>query len=311
MPEDTANHPLATIEDTYYAYLLDVSPAENAPLTPIETDILSDIHRLLSSVHDTCNSLPRLPDILPKLLLALRDKRASWEGITDIIAQDTSLVAEVLRLASSPVFHASVKANSLEQVVMQLGMVGLREVVMTVSLKPIMKFETGDSSQHLGRNIWTQAQSTAVACRSLAKALPRYRFEAYLAGLVHNTGMLVVTRSLQKTLQQLGHKTHTPHSMQFRDHIKDAVKQLSFMVAEHWGLPEITLSALKEQSTASSAFESPLGGMLQRGIQLSRLYELQQEHIINDAQARLEALPDSDNDREASQQAFKHIASQI
>ncbi len=306
MSTNSANRPMASIESEYYAYLLGADPATNTSLNDIEEEILNGINMLLSSAQDTCNSLPRLPDVLPKLMMALRDERASWKGIANIIAQDALLVAEVLRLANSPVFRAAMKVNSLEQIVMQLGMVGLREVVITVSLKPIMKFEGGHNDQHLGRNIWAQAQSAAVACRSLARALlPGCRFEAYLAGLVHNIGMVVVARNLQKNLRQ---DTHAPNSLLFRNQIQDAVKRLSFMVAKHWELPDLTLAALKEQIAPADALESPLSDILQRGIALSRLSELQHERIIDDADARLEALPE--DEQKTSQQAFGQITTQ-
>jgi len=293
--------PLSSVEDEYYSWLLGVNSSLSVPLGNFELQVLDGINEALTSVETVCASLPRLPDVLPKLMRALRDERASWEEIANIVGQDALLVVEVLHLANSPCFRASSKITCLEQVVMQLGVVGLREVVITVSLKPIMKFEGSHYYRHAGRKIWSQALAAAVACRSLAAEVPGARFEAYLAGLVHNVGMVVV----MQTLQRLSRGGETPRSMAFREQVLPLMKRLSFLIARQWQLPEATLQALEDQLGADGSHASPLGGILQRGIWLGMLHTRVREGCGEGVEAYLLSLPEEQ--RRAAEQAMAEI----
>jgi len=263
--------------------------------------VLDEIAALLVSVDRACDTLPRLPEVLPKLMKLLRDERASWEEIAHVVGQDPLLVAEVLRLANSPCFRAATKITCLEQVVMQLGLVGLREVVVTVSLKPVMKLDGGRYYQQTGRKVWSQALAAAVACRSLALSLHARRFEAYLAGLVHNVGMVLVVQ----TLQRLSEGKEAPRSVQFGRQIRPLVRRLSCLVARHWELPAASVEALRERAESVAGVSSPLGEIVQHGIHLSMLQGLIDAGCIEDAGPYLQSLPASE--RRACEQALSEI----
>lgn len=292
---------LAGIEYEYCSYLLGVNSPLDIPLNGFEVQVLDGVEGLLASADTVCDALPRLPDVLPKLMKALRDERASWEEIAQVVGQDALLMAEVLRLANSPCFRAAAKITCLEQVVMQLGLVGLREVVITVSLKPIMKLGGGHYYQHVGRKVWPQALSAAVACRSLALSLNGSRFEAYIAGLVHNVGMVLVV----KTLQVISRGTEAPRSILFRDQIQQSAKRLSCLIARQWDLPAESVEALQDQVDSTAGRMSPLGRMLQHATHLSMLQSLAREGRVGDIEPYLLSLPD--RDRSACERALSEI----
>ncbi|HEB93570.1 MAG TPA: HDOD domain-containing protein [Gammaproteobacteria bacterium] len=106
---DTPVLPLASIEHEYCSYLLGVNSPLDVPLNGFETQVLAGVESLLAAEEAVCDALPRLPDVLPKLMKALRDERASWEEIAQVVGQDALLVAEVLRLANSPCFRVAAK----------------------------------------------------------------------------------------------------------------------------------------------------------------------------------------------------------
>ncbi len=292
---------LADIEYEYCSQLLSGHSPQDVPLNDFEQRVLDEVTALLASADTACDALPRLPEVLPKLMKSLRDERASWEEIAHVVGQDPLLVAEVLRLANSPCFRAATKITCLEQVVMQLGLVGLREVVVTVSLKPVLKLDGGRYWQQAGRRVWSQALAAAVACRSLALSLHASRFEAYLAGLVHNVGMVLVVQ----TLQRLSEGNETPRSIQFGQQIQPLVRRLSCLIARHWELPAASVEALRERAESVTGVSSPLGGIVQYGIHLSMLRGLVEDGRIEDVDPYLQSLPASE--RRACEQALSEI----
>ncbi len=300
-PEGTPVLPLDDVEHAYCSALLSAGEPLDAPLSDFEERVLGEVGALLASPEAACEALPRLPDVLPRLMKSLRDERASWEEIAHVVGQDALLVAEVLRLANSPCFRAAARITCLEQVVMQLGLVGLREVVVTVSLKPIMQLDGGRYYRQAGRRVWSQALAAAVACRSLAMSRQASRFEAYLAGLVHNVGMVLVVQALQGLAQD----GETPRSVQFRERIQPLVKRLSCLVARHWDLPALSVEALRERAEPAAGAPSPLGGILQQGIQLSMLQGLIDDGRLEDPAPYLRSLPEGD--RHACEQALSEI----
>ncbi len=295
---------LADVEREYCTSLLSANALQDVPLSDLEHRVLDEITALLASPDTACDALPRLPEVLPRLMRSLRDERASWEEIARVVGQDPLLVAEVLRLANSPCFRVTTKVTCLEQVVMQLGLVGLREVVVTVSLKPIMKLDGGRYWQQAGRRVWTQALAAAVACRSLALSLDAGRFEAYLAGLLHNVGMVLVVQSLSC----LSQGDEAPRSIQFYDQIQPLVKRLSCLIARHWDLPAASVEALRERAGSALAVSSPLGRILRHGVHLSMLQALVEDGQVEDSFPYLCALPDAE--RRACEQALGDIEAQ-
>lgn len=262
---------LKVIGDTYYRQLVGVTSLHHSPLDVHEREALQQIENLIEAQKQSATLIPRLPGVIPKLMTYLRADDYNSKDIAKLISTDPVLVAEVLRLTNSPYLRTAAYSNDLDQAVFQLGHAGLREIIMSVALMPIMKFDKGYFHQTAAANISELSQKAATACRTLAATANVDPFDAYVAGLMHNTGSIVVLRQLN----QISKTLEAPRSKNFQYAAIKYATQLSFLIAQQWGLSDSVITSLEEQiGNHRIRPGSALGQVLELGIRIAQLHTL-------------------------------------
>lgn len=264
------------LEDIHYCHLIGAEALTTRALNSSETTFVHTIQEILKSEETLANVIPRLPDLVPQLLKLLRSEDTPWCNVVDVIMQDSVLVAGVIKVANSPFYRLNVEARDMEQVVMHLGQTGVREVVMSVALKPIMQLKRNSDLQNTSKRVCNHALKSAVACRSIAEAFDVNPFDAYLTGLVHNVGVMFILKQLDATLGL----NKIPGSILFKAQLIDLSSALSAKVVSSWNLPQATLEALNDQIGVNHTDNlSGSGELLLHGTAISRWHTL-----INDQQ---------------------------
>lgn len=262
---------LKVIGDTYYRQLVGVTSLHHSPLNAHEREVLKQIDELIQAQHKSATLIPRLPGVIPKLMTYLRVDDYNNKDIARLISSDPVLVAEVLRLANSPYLRTSTYSNDLDQAIFQLGHAGLREIIMSVALTPIMQFDKNFFHQEAASNISELSQKAAAACRCLAAATNVDPFDAYVAGLMHNTGSIVVLRQLNQVPKTL----EMTRSKYFQHGVIKFATQLSLLIAQQWDLSDSVVTSLKEQIGSHRIRPgSSIGQVLELGIRIAQLHTL-------------------------------------
>jgi HD-like signal output (HDOD) protein len=237
-------------------------------------------------------AVPRLPSVIPKLLKSLRDPNASAKDYVNIINKDPALSTAVLKMANSVYFNPqSNTISSIENAVVKLGLTGLRTVLSTAVMQPVMQ----GRSKHLAafsHQLWTHSLCCAAACEIIARQRQLEPFKAYLLGLVHDIGTTTIVNQLS-----IQHSQHTPQQKLdysiYAPLIQDNAQLLSATIAKDWELPEELSSALKQQIklTPGSAL-SPYAHVLFQANLACEIYAIakQDQDQLPAAQQALEEL---------------------
>jgi len=261
---------LKPVNDRFYGYLMGMNSLIESPLNGLETSVLRLLDKLVSQ-KNAAALIPRLPAVLPKIMQQLRSNNYDAKTITDLISTDAVLTVEILRLVNSPFFSTAQKITDLHHAVAHLGQNGLRELMMAVAMKPIMQIEKGFFYKHAAKLTWEQALKAAVACRNLAKDTGTDNFEAYLAGLMHNTGVMIVLRQLDQVPDML----EAPHSVEFQHRSEAFVSSISYAIASFWELSDNVLLALEDRAnTKIKRPNSSIGQILEMGVCLAQMHTL-------------------------------------
>ncbi|MBY6034331.1 HDOD domain-containing protein [Marinobacter daepoensis] len=155
------------------------------------TDIASDLQ------------LPSLPEVILRALDACHAGQ-SYRDISRIVSADTALVARLLALTSSALYHGSASSSSIEQALLRLGTRRFQTLLLTSALRQLMLEIGGNEWQQL-RDFWRHSLTTALTAKTLA-TLTRYPDpdEAFLLGMIHNIGELIAIKTpCQERKQQL------------------------------------------------------------------------------------------------------------
>jgi putative nucleotidyltransferase with HDIG domain len=137
--------------------------------------------------------LPTLPVVAQKVLEVIRDEGSNARVLTEYIELDPIISAKLLRLANSA-YYRSPNADEVADVhraIVVLGFMNIRNIVLTTCLRSLYSPEFR-SNHFTARDLWIHSVMVAVTARTLAKyVFPTLADEAFMAGLVHDIGMIV------------------------------------------------------------------------------------------------------------------------
>lgn len=127
--------------------------------------------------------LPSLPQVFFKLVGVCKDASSTEKDIAGMAALDPSISLRLLRL---------VNTNTLEKAVAALGPNSIKNIAVTASLRratnPLLKNSSFNFNQ-----FWFHSVQCGITARTLAQEVHYdYPEDAYLAGLLHDIGKLVL-----------------------------------------------------------------------------------------------------------------------
>ncbi|MGX4640289.1 HDOD domain-containing protein [Massilia sp. SYSU DXS3249] len=222
--------------------------------------ITDELARLAREPEKAAGLVPRVPAVIPELLRSLRMENVSSADLSRMVAQDLVLVAEVIREANSPYYRSTTPVRNIEGAVMLLGQNGLRMLLARVAFRPVISMQTGRFAKLVAPLVWSQSEKCAQAAGALAPQAGANPFEAYLAGLVQNVGLVVAFR----LIDQVYTEDVLPRSDAFSAALLGHARRLAEGIARQWEFPEAVAEAVAGKP-------GPLGEVLAAADALSKL----------------------------------------
>ncbi len=138
-------------------------------------------------------SLPSPPSLVLRLLRAFGDEETDFGELAEICSQDAALAARILSVANSAAFRRRAPPfHDLDRALITLGLETVRTIALVTSVMQSFGRLPGMGPSELA-DFWRHALVCAHLARRLAltTGYPRPQ-EAYLSGLLHDIGKLVV-----------------------------------------------------------------------------------------------------------------------
>ena len=255
------------VDGLYYGWLLAGSAPVPDPLSPLEWRLLGALDQAVNLEALDAALVPRAPAVIPRLIRTLRDEEVSAADLARQISQDPVLVADLLRIANSPYYRTAAGIRSLEHAVTVLGRNGLGQLIAAAAIKPILNVQGGRYAKAAAPRTWTHSQLCAAACDYLGRSQGLDKFEPYLAGLLHDIGLVMAFRIMDRHQEGSGQ----PQSASFYQVFGDLARQLSYQVLRTWELPPPVAEAMREQAKELTIPITQLGTVLYAGNQVSKL----------------------------------------
>ena len=151
--------------------------------------------RSLERLVDGAAWMPSLPQIYLQLTRVLDNPRASTAQIADIIGQDPSLTARLLRLVNSAFYCFPSKVENIADAVWLVGTEQIRDLALATS---VLRVFGGISSNLVDmESFWVHSIATGVTARLLAAHRRETNGERFfVAGVLHDIGRLLMYRAL-------------------------------------------------------------------------------------------------------------------
>lgn len=135
--------------------------------------------------------LPTLPFIAAKLLDTLSESTSSAVDVARIIASDQATSTRLLRLANSAHFSLDRRISTIREAIVLIGYEGVRRIALGLAV--LDQFGKGSAASGLDfTRLWLHAIGVGCAARELAPRLGKDGEEAFICGLLHDVGKVVM-----------------------------------------------------------------------------------------------------------------------
>jgi putative nucleotidyltransferase with HDIG domain len=162
-----------------------------------------DYSPFLKRISESLLNLPTLPTVHARLLEVVDHPKATAAMLASLIAEDQSLTARLIKMCNSSYYGLSTEVNSIERAIVILGFDAVREMSLGISVISQFDSELGSGSLDLSQ-FWRHSSSTAVIAKYLSKeVLGKEGKEAFLGGLLHDIGKLILVQYLEREFAQV------------------------------------------------------------------------------------------------------------
>jgi len=210
-------------------------------------------------------NLPALPASVTRVIQLTDDPKAGLSDVARALASDQGLAARVLKLANSAFYGSSRRIGTVSEAVVILGMRTIRNLTMATSCQEMLEREV--QGYFLPRGVlWRHSLAVAAAAQNLAqRAHFRGVEEAFVAGLLHDVGKVIMSAYLKAEFAQVltrvakGDVTFSDAEQEVLgfDHAEAGARLL-----ERWNLPASLVSAVRHHHAPQAAATSPLNALV-------------------------------------------------
>ncbi len=184
--------------------------------------------------------LPTLPSVVAKMIELVDNPKTSAASLARLISTDQALTAKILKLANSPYYGFPREISTVNLAIVVLGFNTVKDMGLSISV--LNAFRGREESEHFDiSKFWEHSIACAVAARFLARMF-RYRIvgEAFVAGLLHDVGKVVLNQYLHPEFLRIMtevHQNDVPLLEAENNVIGVTHAQVGGWLAEKWNLP--------------------------------------------------------------------------
>lgn len=181
-----------------------------------------------------------LPEVTAKIITTVEDPRSTAAQLNKIVSNDPALATRILKVVNSAFYGVPGQIGSIERAIVMLGLNGVKNIAVAASLGQLFKnVKICDGLE--ARDVWTHSIAVGVAAREIAKKLKSSAAdEAFLAGLIHDSGILVWLQAHPEMFGDICHQAKDSEQ-DFCQIERDTAgvdhQMLGIALAENWRFP--------------------------------------------------------------------------
>jgi putative nucleotidyltransferase with HDIG domain len=209
--------------------------------------------RLIRLIEDTPD-LPTIPRVTMEVAHLVDSPTTSASTVAHALARDQALTAKVLKMANSAFYGAPRKISTVTDAIVLLGMHTIRNMTMAVSCQEVLDREVISYAIRRG-DLWKHSMCVGFAAQQIAKKA-RYRIteEAFVAGLLHDIGKVLISTYLSKEFSDVmlrAQESNQEFSVSEQDILGFDHAEVGARLTEHWNLPSHLVEAIRYHHTPS------------------------------------------------------------
>ncbi|MBI5666170.1 MAG: HDOD domain-containing protein [Nitrospirae bacterium] len=205
----------------------------------------------LQKIINSLSSLPAMPHTYLKIKECLTNiNNVSIDQIADLIEQDTSISAELLRWANSALFGQRYQVDTVKRAVLVLGLDIVGGMVLSESL--FGSVTPGAAQGFDIKAFQTHSVASGLTAKLLISELPytdaKDEDRAFTAGLLHDIGKLIEARYLGDQFKKIITSARQKNISMFKaeqEILGTTHEEIGAYLAEWWSLPSFIVNSVR------------------------------------------------------------------
>lgn len=202
--------------------------------------------------------LPTIPAVVQKLMAALKDPNVDARKIGESLAKDPILSAKVLRLANSSFFGGQRSMSSIDAAVSLIGIQALSRLIVACGVSSSFKDIPGIDM----KVFWSDSLLAATAASKIAPRLEADPEAAYVCGLLHATGHLILCQTYPEIADLVFTGYEVVRGAELAaiesDNFGTAHPEVGALWIESIGFPQPVADTIRKAASPPAATDTPL-----------------------------------------------------
>ena len=200
---------------------------------------MTQTNTIADKIADQTTEIATLPEITIRIVEVVQDPRSTAHSLHKIVANDLALSARILRVVNSAFYGLPGQIGSIDRAIMLLGLNAVKNIAIAASLSKMFKHST-PCDDFTGKDLWTHSVAVGATnkliTQELHMALPD---EAFLAGLIHDLGLVSLIQCRGKDLPELVQlvKAGVPFCQAEKKLIGTDHQEIGMALAARWKFP--------------------------------------------------------------------------
>ncbi|QDT07102.1 HDOD domain protein [Rubripirellula lacrimiformis] len=178
-------------------------------------DVTNDLPLAVDIAIEKIRNLATLPTVATQIIEMAACPDTGLNELHAIINGDPALGTRILKLANSAFYGVPRQIDSLDRAVVMLGMNAIKNTAIAASLHKVFRSSSTPSALN-PRDLWLHSVAVAVAAKQLAITTRTLKSDvAFLAGLIHDIGIMVEMQAYSIRFGEWAKSIATPHENGF------------------------------------------------------------------------------------------------
>ncbi|MCL2639328.1 MAG: HDOD domain-containing protein, partial [Phycisphaerales bacterium] len=164
---------------------------------------------IIAKAVDSITQIATLPEIAGKVIELVENPKSTAQDLNKLISNDLALCARILKVVNSAFYGLPGQIGSINRAIVLLGLNAVKNIVIAASINKL--FRNGHVSPHFSaKELWTHSIAVGVMSKLIVQRLNNtLPDEAFLAGLIHDMGILVELQAFRDPLMEIAQQAAT------------------------------------------------------------------------------------------------------
>jgi len=167
--------------------------------TTLEADPRAKVMEVVKKV----TTIATLPEVTVQIIKTVEDPKSSAQQLHKIVSHDPALATRILKVVNSAFYGLPGQIGSIERAIVLLGLNGIKNIAVAASLGQLFR-GAPLCEGFTAKDLWTHCIAVGVTARDLARNMKiDLPDEAFLAGLIHDVGILLSLQVYPEKLREV------------------------------------------------------------------------------------------------------------